>query len=226
MFNKPVNHRKFQFGFNCARFNLDIGYNKTDGGAYVKTLGKFNNPKLTDEFMSGVKMTQLNFDLYYFFNNMKYANAAAYNFSRIQKKSAGSFILGLSYAYENIGLDFNTLPEKLQEYMTFETKNLRFHYHNYCVLFGYGYNVVLPKNFLYNISVMPAIGVIHCFEDSHDGNTKLFSMNLNGRMSLTYNYYDFFTCLIVKMNGHWYKTSKLSVFSAIENVSLSIGVRF
>ena len=226
MFNKPVNHSKYEFSFNCARFNLDLALNKTTGGSYIRTLGDYRRGHLIKEYMSGVAMTDFTGDIYYYFNNRKYANGAAYNFSKIQKKSAGSAILGFSFSYQDIMLDFSTLPQNLKQYYTYDEENFKFHYYNYCLLFGYGYNWVLNRHLLYNVSVMPSIGVIHCFEDSHDGKTKLLSMNIKGRMSLTYNLGDFFTCLIVKADGHWYKTGQLSVFSAIESASLSVGVRF
>lgn len=226
MFNKPVNHRKMQFGFNCARFNLDLAFNSSTGGSYVRTLGDYKRGRLFKEYMPGVKMTSLTADLYYYFNNRKYANGAAYFFSKIQKKSSGSFILGFTFSYEDNELDFNTLPKNLQPFMTYDEKEFRFHYYNYCLLFGYGFNWVLSKRLLYNVSILPSIGIMHCYEDSHDGKVKLFSMNLKGRMSLTYNNGDFFTGLILRLDGHWYKTRQLSVFSAIENASLSVGVRF
>lgn len=226
MFNKPVNHRKMEFGFNCARFNIDLAFNKTTGGSYLRTLGNYNKGKFLKEYMPGVKMTSLTADIYYFINNMRYANGAAYNFSKIQKKSAGSAIIGFTYSNEDIFLDFTTLPENIQEYLTTEEKKFRFHYFNYCILLGYGFNWVLNKHLLYNISVLPSVGIMHCYEDSHQGNTKMLSLNLKGKMSLTYNLGDFFTCLIAKIDGHWYKTDPLSVFSAIENYSLSVGIRF
>ena len=226
MFNKPVNHQKFEFSFNCARFNLDMAFNKTTGGSYIRTFGDYKRGKLFKEYMPGVKMTSFQADLYYYFNNFKYANGAAYNFSKIQKKNAGSFILGFTYSNEDISMDFTTLPDYLKPFMTVDDKKYRFHYFNYCLLFGYGFNWVCNKHLLYNISVMPSIGVLHCYEDSYDGSAKLLSLNLKARTSLTYNHGDFFTCLIGKIDGHWYKTGKLSVFSAIENVSLSVGIRF
>ncbi|MDE6010471.1 MAG: DUF4421 family protein, partial [Muribaculaceae bacterium] len=65
-----------------------------------------------------------------------------------------------------------------------------------------------------------------CYEDSSEGRTAMLSLNAKGRMSLTYNKGDFFTCLIAKADGKWYKTGNLSSFNAIENFSLSVGVRF
>lgn len=226
MFNKPVNHRKFEFGFNCARFNVDLAFNKNEGGAYIRTFGDYHRGKLIKEYMPGLKMTSFEADIYYFFNNYKYANGAAYNFSKFQKKSAGSFILGFTYSNEDISMDFTTLPDNLKPYMTVEDMKYRFHYYNYCLLFGYGFNWVLNKHFLYNVTIMPSLGVMHCYEDSHAGTDKLFSINGKARMSLTYNRGDFFLCLIGKIDGHFYKTGQLSVLSAIENGSLSVGIRF
>lgn len=225
-FNKPVNHHKFEFGFNCARFNLDLAFNSNTGGSYIRTFGDYRKGRIFKQYFSGVNLHSFNADLYYYFNNFKYANGAAYYFSKIQKISAGSFILGITYGYEDIGLDFTKLPEYLKPYMKVEPASYKFNYHNYCLLFGYGFNWVLGKHFLYNITVMPSIGVLHCTEESVDGSAKLLSLNAKGRMSMTYNKDDFFLCLIGKADGHWYKTGRLSIFNAIENLSLSVGVRF
>lgn len=225
-FTKPVKHRKFEFGFNCARFNLDLAFNRDAGGTYVRTLGEYSRPDFDKLRFPGVDMTRMTADIYYYFNNFKYANGAAYYFSKIQKKSTGSAILGFSYAYEDIRFDFNQLPEVLIPFLTIDERELRFHYNSYCLLFGYGFNWVLNRHFLYNISVMPSIGVIRCYEDSSDGRDSMLSLNAKGRMSLTYNKGDFFTCLIIKADGKWYKTGRLSSFNAIENFSLSVGVRF
>ena len=219
-------HQKFEFGFNCARFNLDLSYNRNAGGTYVRTLGYYKRGHLFKSYFPGLDMTNLSIDLYYYFNNYRYANGAAYYFSKFQKKSAGSFMLGFSYAYEDISFDFDQLEDNLKPYLTTEEMLLRFHYYSYCLLTGYGYNWVLNRHFLYNVSVMPSIGVIRCYEDSSDGGGALLSLNIKGRMSLTYNKDDFFTCLIVKGDGKWYKTGRLSAFNAIENFSLSVGVRF
>ncbi|MDE6010486.1 MAG: DUF4421 domain-containing protein, partial [Muribaculaceae bacterium] len=159
-FNKPVKHQKFEFGFNCARFNLDLSFNRNAGGSYVRTLGNYKRGHFFKSYFPGLDMTSLTADIYYYFNNFKYANGAAYYFSKIQKKSAGSFILGFSYAYEDIKFDFNQLPVYLQPFLNIDERQLRFHYNSYCLLFGYGFNWVLGRHFLYNISVMPSMGVI------------------------------------------------------------------
>lgn len=225
-FNKPVNHHKFDFGFNCARFSIDLSISSNKGGSYIRSFGDYKKGHIFREYFPGVNMSSLTADIYYYFNNFRYANGAAYNFSRIQKKSAGSFIAGFSYGFEDIELKFTQLPKNLLPYMKVDPQDYKFNYWSYCLLLGYGYNWVLNKHLLYNITVMPSIGIMHCLEESTEGKGKMFSFNAKGRMSLTYNLNDFFLCFIAKADGHLYNSGRLTVFNAIENASLSVGVRF
>lgn len=225
-FNKPQNHRKWEFSFNCARFNLDIAFNKSTAGTYIRTFGDYSKGHFLREHFSGTSTTMFTADIYYYLNSYKYANGAAYNFSKIQKKSAGSFILGFGYSFEDTSFDFSKLPDYLLPYLTLDEQKIVIQYNNYALLFGYGHNFVLNRHFLFNITAIPSVGIMYCTADSYRGAGKLFSLGGRGRMSLTYNNGDFFTCLIAKASGHWYYNNKLTVLSGIENLSLSVGMRF
>lgn len=224
--SKPVRHTKFEFGFNCARFYAEFDYNSNTGGTYIRRFGNYKNKKFVREFFPGVKNSVLNFSIYYFFNNRKYANGAAYNFSRLQKKSAGSFLLGFNHCYQHTEINFATLPEDMLPYLTFNTTRYNFRYHEFCLMLGYGYNWVLNKHLLFNATLQPSIGVTRGYEDSYDGTKLMLALNGNGRVSLTYNLKDFFTCLILKSNIQWYNSDRLSLFTGIHNFQLSVGYRF
>ncbi|MDE6295855.1 MAG: DUF4421 domain-containing protein [Muribaculaceae bacterium] len=226
LFGRPVNHKKFEFGFNCARFNIDLSFSSNVGGTYIRKFGDYEKHKPIRMFFPGVRTNTLNFAIYYFFNNRKYANGAAYNFSRQQLKSAGSPILGFNYGHLNTYFNFASLPEQLLPYLTLPETRYKFHYNDYCLLMGYAYNWVWNKHLLYNITVMPSIGITKCYEDSYDGAQNLLSLNALGRMSFTYNLNDLFVCLIAKANLQWFSSGKLTLFSGIENLSLSVGYRF
>lgn len=223
---KPIDQRRFDFSFNCARFCLDLAYSENTGGSYMRTFGDYRDGHLFKSYFPGLEQHTFSCDLYYFFNNRKYSQGAAYNFSRLQRKSAGSFILGLNYSNQDISLDFSTLDPKLLPYLKINTYFLKIHYSNYCLLFGYGYNWAITRNLLYNISAMPSIGFNRCFEDSADGATTLLSLNIKGRMSLTYNYRSLFMGLIARMDGHWYRSPRHSLFNSIATFSANVGVRF
>lgn len=222
---KHTNHSRFDFNFTCALFNAELYYYKTDG-TFIRQFTDYNLNRLIKEEFPGVSMTNFGAGAYYFFNNKKYAQGAAYNFSKIQKKSAGSWILGFTYHNLDIAMDFGTLPENLKPLYKFEEEKLKFHYYSYCLQFGYGYNWVMHPKWLFNITAMPSIGVIHCYEDASDGSGKQFALNIHGRSSLTYNHKSFFTSIIAKITGDWYTSKNLSLFNAIEYFSINVGVRF
>lgn len=220
-------HKKYEFGFNCARFNAELYYHENTGGTNLRKFGHFNNGKLIKEAFPGVTLYTFGIDAYYFFNNKKYSQGAAYNFSKIQKKNQGSFLLGFSWTNQKLSFDFQKLPDNLKPYLTIpENTRYLFHYNSYAILFGYGYNVVLLPQLLFNVTAMPAIGISHCYKDSLEGDKIMASLNISGRMSLTYNLGNYFFSIIGKMKGQWYKSGNHSLYSSIENFSANVGLRF
>lgn len=224
--NQPANHKKMEFGFNCARFNINLYYHENTGGTYMRTFGHYNDGHLFRSAFPGLSLNKLRADGVFFFNNRRYSQGAAYNFSKFQLRSAGSWQIGFAYTDLNLALDFTKLEPKLVPYMKIPLQKYRFHYKSYCLLGGYGFNWVLNRHLLYNITALPAIGLTHCYEDSADGSANLFALGINGMTSLTYNLGDFFGCIIGRMNGNWYRSDKHSLFSSIENLSATVGVRF
>ncbi len=221
-----TNHKKWEFGFNCARFNAEIYYQENTGGTFLRKFGKYKKGHFFKEQFPGVELHNFGIEAYYFFNNRRYSQGAAYNFSKIQKKSQGSFMAGFNYANQKINFDFSKLPENLLPYLTIPAKSYLFHYKSYALLIGYGFNWVITPKLLYNISAMPSFGISHCYEDSLEGEKWMFALNVSARTSLTYNLGNYFIGLIGKMNGHLYRSGTYSLFSAIENFSANIGIRF
>ena len=222
----PINYKKQEFGFSCARFSIDGYYYSNDGGTYIRSFGKYKDHKPIKEFFPGVSLAYFGIDGYYFFNGHKYSQAAAYSFSKFQKKSQGCFMAGFAYCNQNIGLDYTKLPEDLKPYMTLSDTHYRFHYNDYNLLFGYGFNCVLGDHWLYNITVIPGIGFNHCFEDSSDGSTKLFSISGRGMTSFTYNNGNWFAGLQGRIRGNRYHSKRIMLFNTVESIVLSGGIRF
>lgn len=219
----PISYKKQEFGFNCARFSAD-GYYYSSQGCNIRTFGDYKG-HLREPF-SGVDMTTFGLDAYYFFNGYKYSQGAAYNFSKYQKKSQGCWMAGLSYCNQNISFDFTDLPKKLEPYLKFEDLYYKFHYNDYNVLVGYGYNCVLSPHWLYNITVIPGVGFNHCYEDSEDGSAKLLSISGRAMTSFTFNSGNWFAGLQGRIRGRWYQSKRISLFNAVETITLSGGIRF
>ncbi|MDE6290600.1 MAG: DUF4421 domain-containing protein [Muribaculaceae bacterium] len=219
----PINYKKQEFGFNCARFSAD-GYYYSSEGCNIRTFGDYKG-YLREPF-SGVDMVAFGGDAYYFFNGYKYSQGAAYNFSKIQKKSQGCLMAGIAYCNQNIAFDFLKLPIDLVPYLKFEDLYYKFHYNDYNLLIGYGYNCVISPHWLYNITVIPGLGFNHCYEDSEAGSAKLLSVSGRAMTSFTFNSGNWFAGLQGRMRGHWYQSKRISLFNAVESIVLSGGIRF
>lgn len=222
----PLNHKKWEFGFNCARFNAEIYYQENTGGTFLRKFGDYNNGRLFKQNFPGLEMSNFGIEAVYFINNKRYSHGAAYNFSKIQKKSQGSFIAGFSYSKVKLRFDFSKLPPELLPYLTVPAESYLFHYNSYSAVVGYGFNWVIKPKLLFNVTATPTIGLGHCFEDSLEGEKYMLAMGIGSRMSLTYNLGNWFFSLIGKLNGHWYKSGTYSLFSSVENFSANIGFRF
>lgn len=224
--NKPSNHKKLEFNFNCARFNIEGHYWENTGGTFIRTFGDFNRGHLIKKEFPGVMQKTIGINGYFFFNNRKFAMGAAYNFSKFQKRSAGSAIIGFNYNNLDITMDLSQIPAELKPYLNIDPHQYKFHYNSYCLMGGYSFNWVLNPHFLFNISAFPGLGYTRAYEDSAEKGAGLFAITLKGQSSLTYNLGDFFVCAVAKLDGNWYNSSSFSLFSSVENAQLSVGVRF
>lgn len=222
---KRTDHTRFETNFNCALFNFDLYYYH-NSGTRIRQFTGLNNNGLIDMEFPGVTSNNFGVSIYYFLNNKKYSQGAAYNFSKYQLKSAGSWMFGFTYSNLDISMYFDQLPEDLKPHFIFPEQYLHLHYYSYCALAGYGYNWVWHPKWLFNITVMPSIGFNHCYEDSSDGSGRQFALDIHGRTSLTFNHRAFFASLIGKFTGNWYISKNLSLFNAIEYLSFNVGFRF
>ncbi len=222
----PLSHKKWEFGFNCALFNAEVYYQENTGGTFLRRFGKYKNGHFFKEEFPGVELHNFGAELCYFINHDKYSQGAAYNFSKFQKRSHGSFITGFAFTNLRLTMDFLQLPENLMPYLTIPAESYLLHYDSYGAILGYGYNCVISKKLLYNITVMPSFGAAHCYEDSLDGNKWFFAMNISAKTSFTYNLGNWFFSLIGKLNGHFYRNGLFSLFSSVENFSANVGIRF
>lgn len=224
--NKPANYTKFDFGFGCQVFSLEGYYQENKGGSTIRRFGDYRDGEHINEKFPGVYLRTYGIDAYYFLNSRRYSQAAAYSFSKFQKRTAGSWIFGLTYSNQNITLDFGTLPQHLLDYLLIPPSKYKFHYENYCVMFGYGLNWVFAPGWCYNITLLPSVGLNSCYEDSLEGSRHLTSLNIKARSSLVWNINDFFIGVAARIDGHWYLSPRYSFFNSIDTFVANFGIRF
>ncbi len=108
------------------------------------------NGTRTDVDKGTVSQDALNINLYYAFNGRRFSYPAAFTQSYIQKRSAGSFMIGASFDGTKTRVNDNTSKGTIPSKLTLV---------EFAVGAGYGYNLVLGKRWLFHLSALPTFTV-------------------------------------------------------------------
>lgn len=224
--NRPALHKKTEFSFSTGRFYIEGQYTSNTEGSVLRRFGPHGKDHLLHMDFPGLDFKSYGLAAYYFLNCHKYSQGATYNFSKIQRRSAGSLIFGFSFTNSDIDVDFSSLPEYMLTELEGFPLTYKFNYNAYSFLIGYGYNWVFAHNFVFNITALPGVGWKHCFPQCSGGKRDMWSLDFLGRMGVTYNIGDCFLGFGSKVNGHWFRGNRFNFFNCTLQVALTAGVRF
>lgn len=232
--DEKVHTRRLDFSFNCSRISFDFYYLKDDAEANLHKLGKYHHFGFKDVYkFHGLKREYYGVYANYFFNHLHYAQPAAYSFSKIQKKSAGSFVVGLHGTHQDIIIDFSALddaPSTIEREMTNVLPDtmrvFRFRHRELSLLFGYGYSWVFHHHWLFNCTFTPGIGYIHTFPNSVDGKRNSIGFNYRLKMALVRYAGNWFYGLHFFVTGHWYLSHNHSLYNDLGDLNATVGFRF
>lgn len=228
--NRPINHQEHSLGLDCARFSIKYKSLASTGGTRIVAFNQLPEElpegiKLPYDF-SGVDFSQQQLTAYYFFNSSRYSQKAAYSYSKIQLRTAGSFLAGFSVARSNFHFDFSQFPAELKPYLDMKTLDYRFHYLNLSLTGGYGINWVICPNLLFNITGVAGLGMNRTYEDSQDADRKMIAFSTHAMASLSYNTRKWFIGLSGTFDMLQYSTTRYSLNSSIIYGTIQTGVRF
>ena len=151
----------FQLNIFSRNFGVDFSaqYYK---GYYVANPESFI-PSWTDSLaypqLNDLETASTELSAYYFFNHKKFSYRAAFVRNEIQKKGAGSIILGTYFRFDLASAPHSFIPEEIPpEYK--DTFNVNAYISgNYGLSFGYTYTFVIWKKFFINLSLVPGFGL-------------------------------------------------------------------
>ena len=170
--------------FNLTSYGNRFGFDL----AYLSSKTYKGNVKMggvtSDVDKGAVSQSALNVNAYYAFNGKRFSIPAAFSQSYIQRRSAGSFLLGAS-------LDAQTT--KIGGISTTGGNDVRLKVVEFAMGAGYGYNLVAGKRWLFHLSALPTFDV---FIRSHltlaGGRAKLHyhfpSFIMTGRGAVVYSW--------------------------------------
>lgn len=219
--------QRFRFGFNCMLFAAEAYLIKNDVGTTIKRFGPKGSPGDLEVPFTGINNQTWGLDAYYFFTHKRYSEAASFNFSRVQKRSHGSFYLGFSIYSQKLDFDFSDIPAQykalLPSYWTDE------HYlvntHNYALRMGYGYNWVFAPKWVLGVSESPVIGVRKGYVNSDIEKVSLSVYNRT-KLSLVWNSGRFFFGAVGKLDIALLNDQRTTYAGGVLSGEAVVGYRF
>lgn len=215
---------RYRFGFDCSLLSVEMYWENNDVGTKIKRFGPYRHINMD---FNGVKVGSWGIDAYYFFNHKKYSQAAAFNFSKIQRKSQGSFYAGLSIYSQNYNFDFSSLPADMLQLLPLHWTNHTYKVktHNYGFRLGYGYNWVVGRNWIVCGSVSPTVGLKKGFINSDVEKTS-FSLFNHVKLSGVWNHGRWFVGIVGKVDMAIVNDRKTMFLGANISLSTAVGWRF
>lgn len=220
---KDRSKSRFSFEFSSALLSGRYYSIKNDDGMNIKYIDK----KLIDEIpFPGVKSSTWGIDLTYYFNHHRYSNQAAFSFGKIQKRSQGSFMVGVTYQSQKLHFDFSKLPKDMQDWLPEKWKGRDYNSDGYNIGLsgGYGHNWVVRKKVTFGVMGLVIPSLHYGLLNSED---KGYSFRMNYRLNAyaVWNHNRWFIGAVARGDvGFIYSESTLA--NGLFSLETKIGWRF
>jgi len=174
---------EFNLNYYSNRLSLDFSYQRSESLA-----GDIIGDRGEQRLESGdVTMKVLNLAGYYTFNHRQFSFPAAFTQSYIQRRSAGSWLAGISYQGGSIKTTNDLMARNPN------APDTRIYVGHFGIGGGYGYNLVLRKKWLLHFSMLPTIVVYNRNNMTVNGERKRaqrmrFNMIFNERAAIVRNF--------------------------------------
>ena len=221
--------RRWNFGFNCMLFSAKFYFVQNDVGTHISTLRPYGNEAIhPDVSFKGINNTNWGFDLVYFINHKQYSHAAAFNFSRLQKRSGGSFFTGFSFNRVKYDFDFNQLPSDILSTLPSDIPDNHYvmNTHNYILSGGYGYNWVFAKHWLMGVTGTVTAGLSDGYYIDTTTKKTSFTTMSQAELSVIWNNHHWFAGIIGDARLGMARDHKRMMLSSVITLEISLGYRF
>lgn len=214
-----------------SKFGVDLYYRKTGSNFKIRSAGGFDLSLPVkncnfDGFQSKIK----GLNAYWIFNHKRFSYPAAYSQSTNQLKSAGSLMAGFSYSQHNISFDYDKLPGEIRNQLHDALLFKKVKYSDYSINVGYGYNWVFAKNWVSNLSLLPAIAYkkskIDDTPNTDNHWIKDINFDLITRAAVVYNTSKYFIGASLVMHTYDYRKKDFSLTNTFGTVRVYAGFNF
>lgn len=223
---------------------IDLFWRQTGNDYHIDRVNLGNGvdaSSLKNVSFDGLQSSIKGFNLYYIFNHRRFSYPAAYSQSTVQRRSAGSMLLGIGYTHHTLEVDWDKFSGVLEKYLGKKedgTARLdstltfsKVKYNDFSVSCGYAYNWVFAKNWLFNIST--SVGVAYNQSSSNTNHTssilndfsfKNFNFDGIGRFGIVWNNTKWYVGASTIIHSYNYKKEQFSTNNSFGSLNIYVGV--
>ena len=212
---------EFNLNYYSSRLSLDFSYQRSETLA-----GDFSGDKGDLRLESGEALLKvLNIAGYYTFNHRRFSYPAAFTQSYIQRRSAGSWLAGISYQGGSIKTTDDLKARNPN------APDVRIYIGHVGIGGGYGYNWVPSRKWLLHLSILPTVVVYNRNNMTVNGERKeaqhmRLNMLFNERAAVVYNFSPrYFASLTAVVNNSVFKDDNVTVNQNKWRARASFGMR-
>lgn len=236
--------KEYDISLYSSLFGIDLFYRETGNDYKIRSLYMGNGERVSE--MDGVDFngfhaTIKGINVYYIFNHRKFSYPAAFSQSTVQRRSAGSFLLGVGYTHHNLDLNLGELSKMVGDRVEAERTLMidttiiggEVKLNDYSVSTGYAYNWVFARNWLFDVSLSLALGYKYTLGDSQskhftfrDFKFKNFNVDGVGRFGLIWNNTKWYVGTSAVFHTYNYKKSSFWTNNMFGSVNFYVGFNF
>lgn len=244
-----VHHADNKQDFNISLYSNQIGvdffWRETGSGYKIKSLKlgeDIDTSPIKDTDFPDISASIKGLNLYYIFNHKKFSYPAAYSQSTVQRRNAGSALLGIGYTRHSLKIDWQRLDDLIERKLGTDVTRLaldstllfgRIRYTDISVSGGYSYNWVFAHNWLFNASLSLAVGYKNTDADMKKEHSTFEefdfkNFNLDGvtRLGIVWNNTKWYAGASAIFHTYNYRKSQFRTNSTFGNVNIYVGFNF
>jgi hypothetical protein len=204
-------------------FQLYKGYYNTNPGDFTEWSGDVQ-PQI-----SNMRVLSVGLIGFYLFNSDTYSYRAAFVRDEVQRKSAGSFLLGVFGNYDESKTDNGFIPEEFPDNIRTTIDIREFTNLAIGVSAGYAHNFAIREKFIFGVAVIPGFGyqrVSILAIDGSPGKEDQPAAQLLTRVALGYEHRYFYLGITGSVNFRNIDFTPYDFRLATEQIRFIIGKRF
>ena len=234
--------QEYDLSLYSSMLGIDIYYRRTGNDYKIRQLylGEgINTDPIRGTGYDGLMSSIRGFNLYYIFNHRRFSYPAAFSQSTIQRRSAGSPLLGIGYTRHTLEANWKELADlvscRLGNHVKVDSTLMfdKIKYTDVSISGGYAYNWVFAHNWLLASSLSVALAYKQSSGDlPHErfsfSDFKFSNINIDGigRFGLVWNNSKWYAGMSMIFHAYNYRRSNFSTNNFFGSVNLYVGFNF